>query len=156
VNGATTVWERWNSYTHEEGFGGERNARMNSLNHYAFGAVCEWMFEYAAGIRAASPAYRDIIIRPEPDPRLGFLNASHESISGEIVSNWKYIENGFQMEVSIPVNTSARIYIPAAFPEQITENGMPAKEADGLTFSGMEEGYAVFEAGSGDYSFEVR
>jgi len=156
VNGATTIWERWNSYTHEEGFGGERNAGMNSFNHYAFGAVWEWMFGHAAGINAAAPAYREIIIRPEPDPRLDFLKTSHESISGKIVSNWQYIENGFRMDVIIPVNTSAQIYIPASFPEQITESGVPAKDAEGLTLKGMEEGYAVFEAGSGEYAFEVK
>ncbi len=64
ANGASTIWERWNSYTHEEGFGGERNAGMNSFNHYAFGAVCEWMYEYAAGIKAASSAISISIVKP--------------------------------------------------------------------------------------------
>jgi alpha-L-rhamnosidase len=156
VNGATTIWERWNSYTHEEGFGGERNAGMNSFSHYAFGAVCEWMFGNAAGIKTVSPAFNTITIRPEPDRRLGFLDCSYISISGEILSNWKYSDNGFVMEVSVPVNVTATIYVPAPSVENITEAEVPAADAEGLKFVGMEDGYAVFNAGSGQYSFLVR
>ncbi|MBE0652925.1 MAG: family 78 glycoside hydrolase catalytic domain, partial [Bacteroidales bacterium] len=156
VNGATTIWERWNSYTHEDGFGGERNASMNSFNHYAFGAVCEWMFENAAGIKAASPAYRSITIRPETDKRLGYLEAEYQSISGTIFSGWRFEDNGLSMNVTVPVNVSAVIYVPAASVDDITESGNPVSKSGDLDFVKMDEGYAVFNAGSGKYSFFVQ
>jgi alpha-L-rhamnosidase len=156
VNGATTIWERWNSYTHEEGFGGERNAGMNSFNHYAFGAVCEWMFENAAGISAASPAYENIIIRPEPDERLGHLEASYHSISGMIKSAWSFEKNALKMEVSIPVNTKAKIYVPATSVEHITESGIPVKQVESIIVEGIEKDYVIFNCGSGNYSFLVK
>jgi alpha-L-rhamnosidase len=156
VNGATTIWERWNSYTHEDGFGGERNAGMNSFNHYAFGAVCEWMFEHAAGIKSSSPAYRSITIKPETDKRLGFLKAEHQSISGTIRSDWEYKEGGLALKVTVPVNVNAQVYVPASSLEAITEGGLAADQAEGLTFISLDHGYALFEAGSGDYSFFVK
>jgi len=156
VNGASTIWERWNSYTHEEGFGGERNAGMNSFNHYAFGAVCEWMYEYAAGIKAATPAYREITIRPEVDRRLGHLSAEYQSISGPIRSSWSFEENGLAMQVSVPVNVNATIYVPAESLDAITEGEKPVEGVSALTFKAMEKGFAVFEAGSGDYAFFVK
>jgi alpha-L-rhamnosidase len=156
VNGATTIWERWNSYTHEDGFGGERNAGMNSFNHYAFGAVCEWMFENAAGIRTASPAYKNIIIKPEPDKRLGHLKASYQSISGNIESSWLYKEDGLEMKVTVPVNVKAKIYVPAASVEQITEGDMPVKQVGNINLEGIEDGYVLFNCGSGNYSFLVK
>jgi alpha-L-rhamnosidase len=156
VNGATTIWERWNSYTHEDGFGGERNASMNSFNHYAFGAVCEWMFENAAGIKAATPAYKNIIIKPEPDKRLGHLKASYQSISGTIESAWEYKEDGLSMEVTVPVNTKAKIYVPSTSVELITESGNPVKQMENIELEGIEDGYAVFSCGSGNYSFFVK
>ena len=81
--------------------------------------------------------------------------ADHESISGEIISNWKYEGMDFSMEVKVPVNVSASIYVPAASVDEITENGMPAVQSVGLKFDGMEGAYAVFKAGSGTYSFVV-
>jgi len=156
VNGATTIWERWNSYTHEEGFGGERNAGMNSFNHYAFGAVCEWMFENAAGIKASTPAYRTITIRPEVDERLGHLNAEYQSISGSIRSAWEFKPDGLTMNVSVPVNVKASIYVPASSVDVISEGDQPAAKAEGLRFISMNGEYAVFEAGSGEYSFYVK
>ena len=155
VNGATTIWERWNSYTHEEGFGGERNASMNSFSHYAFGAVNEWMFGNAAGIKTVSPGFTTITIRPEPDRRLGHLTASYRSISGEIQSGWNYGDGDMTMEVKVPVNVKATICVPARSVDDILEGGRPAAEAAGLKYTGMEDGYALFEAGSGHYSFTV-
>jgi alpha-L-rhamnosidase len=112
------------------------------------------MFGNAAGITAVTPAFREISIRPEPDKRLGFVNCSYQSISGEIISNWKYDGDDFYMEVKVPVNVSASIYVPATSLEQITENGVPAGKSSGLEYRGMEGGYALFKAGSGSYSFK--
>jgi alpha-L-rhamnosidase len=156
VNGATTIWERWNSYTHENGFGGEQNAQMNSFNHYAFGAVCEWMFNNAAGINSTSPAYRSIIIKPEPDPRLKHLRAEYNSISGKIVSAWRFEEDGMSMEVGIPVNVTAKIFIPAESENSVSEGGKKLSEVEALSILKSEDGYIVVEAGSGDYNFRIQ
>src|SRR5206468_8727102 len=76
--GATTIWERWNSYTKEDGFGGGATAPMNSFSHYSFGAVCEWMFSHLAGIDTKGPGYKQIIIRPmPPSPK---SNPNHKPI----------------------------------------------------------------------------
>jgi len=114
------------------------------------------MYEHAAGIKASSPAYRSVIIRPEVDKRLGYLESEYASISGLIRSNWKFEDNGLRMQVRIPVNVDAMIHVPAPAAEQITEGGVAAQEAAGLQFLSMEDGYAVFRAGSGDYDFFIR
>lgn len=151
VNGATTVWERWNSYTKE---GGIHDPGMNSFSHYAFGSVCEWLFAYMAGIDTDGPGYRRIFIRPRPGGSgINTAKASYHSINGLIASEWK-IENGqFLMNVTIPANTTATIHIPAEEAEAVTESGQPATEAEGLRFLRIEGNTAVFEAGSGTYSF---
>jgi len=155
VNGATTIWERWDSYTHEKGFGGKQNAGMNSFNHYAFGAVCEWMYEYAAGIKCDAPAYKTVVIKPEPDKRLGYLNASYQSISGTIKSSWTYQKNGLLMAVSLPVNVKGKIYIPCNNIDAITENGKGITEVASIEVVAIEDGHVVIHVGSGDYSFFV-
>lgn len=86
-NGATTIWERWNSYTLENGMGPKD---MNSFNHYAYGAVCEWLWETAAGISAVEPGFSRISLKPVPDIRLGGIDAEFDSPSGLIRSSWHY------------------------------------------------------------------
>ena len=88
-NGATTIWERWNSYMIDKGMGPRG---MNSFNHYAYGCVCEWIWETVAGIAAdpATPGFKHIIMKPIPDKRLGHVTAEYRSASGLIKSAWKY------------------------------------------------------------------
>ena len=88
-NGATTIWERWNSYMLDKGMGPQG---MNSFNHYAYGCVCEWMWETMAGISAdtSEPGFKRIIMKPIPDKRLEFVNAEYNSAAGIIKSSWKY------------------------------------------------------------------
>jgi len=150
--GATTIWERWNSYTLEDGF---NNPGMNSFNHYAFGAVGRWMFETMAGIDTAAPGFRELIIRPRPGGDITWTKASYDSIHGIISTFWRYDGDEFLLDVTIPANTTARVYIPAKDPGEITENGGLASDSTGVTFIEMEDkaGFAVFEIGSGAYSF---
>ena len=89
--GATTIWERWNSYTKDKGFG---DARMNSFNHYAYGSVMGWLYEDAAGIRPLEPGFSEIEIAPHPDPRLGFLEAEHLTPHGWVRVRWAYGADG--------------------------------------------------------------
>src|SRR5947207_2653862 len=113
--GATTIWERWNSYTKDKGFGGEQNASMNSFAHYAFGAVCEWMFTRLAGIDTEDAGYNHIIIHPMPPspdsnpdhPTINWVHAHYDSIHGRISCAWKRTDDQFELDVSIPANTTA-------------------------------------------------
>ena len=110
--GATTIWERWNSYTKEKGFG---PVAMNSFNHYAYGAVAAWMFSAMAGIRddPAAPGFRHFVLAPVPDPRIGSVKAAFRSPYGEIRSAWKYGANGtWKWTFTIPVNTTATVVAP--------------------------------------------
>jgi len=110
-NGATTIWERWNSYTIENGMGPKG---MNSFNHYAYGCVCEWIWETAAGISAdtAEPGFLHIIMKPVPDKRLGFVKAHYDSASGPITSEWKYEGDKWIWDFSIPQGSYATVTLP--------------------------------------------
>ena len=110
-NGATTIWERWNSYTLESGMGPKG---MNSFNHYAYGCVCQWIWETAAGIAAdpAAPGFKHIIMRPVPDKRLGHLKAEYLSTAGTIRSAWKYNGDKCTWEFTVPEGATATVTLP--------------------------------------------
>ena len=116
--GATTIWERWNSYTKERGFG---PVSMNSFNHYAYGAVAGWMFSTMTGIRddPATPGFKHFVLAPVPDRRIGKVDASFRSPYGVIASKWEYGSNNeWTWTFTIPANTTATVVAP----------GCPAKE----------------------------
>ena len=106
-NGATTIWERWNSWSHENGFG---DVSMNSFNHYAFGSVCGWMLESLAGIKPAEPGFRTLEIEPILTDRFDYVKASYDSVHGRVSVHWKKTEAGFEVEVETPV--PANIHLP--------------------------------------------
>ncbi len=110
-NGATTIWERWNSYMADKGMGPRG---MNSFNHYAYGCVCEWIWETAAGIAAdpAQPGFKHIIMKPIPDKRLGHLTAEYNSAAGLIKSAWKYEGDTWTWEFTIPEGATATVTLP--------------------------------------------
>jgi len=149
-NGATTIWERWDGWTEDKGF---QDPGMNSFNHYAFGSVGRWLFGIITGIDTEGPGYKRIIIRPQPGGGFSYAKASYESIHGEIVSDWKIEDRTFTLNVTIPPNTTATVYVPARDPESVTESGLPAPGSEGVRFLRMEAGKAVYEVGSGDYVF---
>lgn len=110
-NGATTIWERWNSYMLDSGMGPRG---MNSFNHYAYGCVCEWLWKTVAGIAAdtATPGFRHIIMRPIPDRRLGFVKAHYQSAAGLIKSEWKYEGDKWIWHFTIPEGATATVTLP--------------------------------------------
>ena len=112
-NGATTIWERWNSYMIEKGMGPNG---MNSFNHYAYGCVCEWIWETVAGIAAdpAEPGFKHIIMKPVPDKRLGHVEAEYKSAAGVIRSAWKYEGDKCVWEFTIPEGARASVTVPGA------------------------------------------
>ena len=110
-NGATTIWERWNSYMIEHGMGPRG---MNSFNHYAYGCVCEWMWETMAGISTdlSAPGFKRIIMKPMPDRRLGFVKAEYNSAAGLIKSEWKYEGSKWIWNFTIPEGAIASVTLP--------------------------------------------
>ena len=110
-NGATTIWERWNSYTVDKGMGPRG---MNSFNHYAYGCVCEWLWETAAGIAAdpKEPGFKHIIMKPVPDKRLGHLKAEYKSAAGLIKSEWRYKGDQWTWTFTIPKGATATVTLP--------------------------------------------
>jgi alpha-L-rhamnosidase len=110
-NGATTIWERWNSYMLDKGMGPRG---MNSFNHYAYGVVCEWIWETVAGISAdaAQPGFKHIIMKPVPDKRLGFVKAEYKSAAGVIKSEWKYDGDKWIWNFTVPEGATASVTLP--------------------------------------------
>ena len=154
-HGATTIWERWDGWTQEKGF---QDTGMNSFNHYSFGSVGEWMYRFLAGIDAdpAAPGHKRILIRPRPGGGLSFARASYESVYGRIATEWRLEGSTLSLNVVVPANTTATVYLPGAGdPSQVTEGGAPAGTAAGVTFQRMEGTSAVYAVGAGVYAFAV-
>jgi alpha-L-rhamnosidase len=142
--GATTWWERWNGDTGDPA--------MNSYNHYAFGSVIAWVYRYAAGIdtTSAGPGFKEIVIHPHLGARMKSARAEYDSIYGKIVSDWTTTSSGsFALKVTIPANTSARVFLPAAAGTHLTESGYPVEAQ-------QEDGSSVVKVGAGSYTFEVK
>lgn len=154
ANGATSIWERWNSYV--KGVGFTNNAGMNSFNHYAFGAVNEWMFGNMAGIKVDEPGYRTFTIKPEiAESGLNYVNASYRSINGEIGSSWKKDGDKLVLEVKIPVNTKATVYIPAGKEAAVYVDGKPMTDCRFLEVLDQTETELQLMLGSGTYKIET-
>lgn len=157
--GATTIWERWNSYTREDGF--SKNIEMNSFNHYAYGAVGEWMYRYMAGIAPdmQNPGFKHIVLRPafDADRRISNVDATFGSNYGPVKAMWKTGDGGaYAYNVTIPANTTATLTLPSA-PEGMAlyESGVAAGEATGVTDYNDNGVETTMTLGSGSYSFNV-
>jgi alpha-L-rhamnosidase len=148
--GATTIWERWDGWTPDKGF---QDPGMNSFNHYSLGSCGEYLFGYVGGIRPASPGFKSILIDPVIGEGLTWARTRYESIHGPIATSWKREGERLALEVAIPANTTATIFVPAIDVARITESGKPVGKSEGLTFLKQEKGKALFEAGSGTYHF---
>ncbi|WP_339905822.1 alpha-L-rhamnosidase C-terminal domain-containing protein, partial [uncultured Cyclobacterium sp.] len=155
-NGATTIWERWDSYVKDDPDKmSSLNNGMNSFSHYAFGSVFEWMFHNMAGIKTEEVAYKSFTIAPEiPEKEINYVAASHQSIHGNISSSWKRVGEKLYMEVSIPVNTQATVFIPAKSELDITMDNQRLDQNEDLQKGHFLEGKQVLKLGSGTYRFE--
>jgi alpha-L-rhamnosidase len=132
---------------------------MNSFNHYWLGCVSEWLFTQAAGIDTDGPAFKRIVIRPEITKQAhGFdwVKASYNSIRGQVTSAWQVKDDQFELAVTVPGNCTAMVYVPAASAQQVTENGKSAQSARGVKFVRQDGPAAVFEVGSGRYTFRSK
>jgi alpha-L-rhamnosidase len=148
--GATTIWERWNSYTKEQGFG---RAGMNSFNHYAYGACHEWMFRSMLGIDSDGAGFRKIVMKPELGEGITWAKGHYDSINGRIGSDWEIEDGNFRWSIVVPPNTSATVYVPAQKVEEVGVDGQMGGSSPDVEFLRMEKDRAVFNVGSGRYEF---
>lgn len=140
---ATTLWETW-AYSDN----------VYSQDHPMFGSINEWFYRSLLGINAGAPGFKKIIIKPQPAGDLTYIKGSYLSVRGRIASDWKIEGHRFLLHVEIPANTTAEIWLPASNRNHITKGGRPIKEIQGVSSQRFENGYAVFNIGSGEYHFE--
>jgi len=153
TKGATTIWERWDGLKPDGSF---QDPGMNSFNHYAYGAIGEWMYRVVTGIELdeSHPGYKHILIQPRPGGGLTFANASVESMYGRVASGWKITEGKFTLNVEVPPNTTATVRLPGARLEQVTEGQKPLVGRTDLLGARQAGDAALADIGSGRYSFE--
>ena len=156
-NGATTIWERLNSYTVEDGFGG--NNSMNSFNHYSFGAVAAWMYNYSLGIQRdpEHPGFKHFILQPTPDPdkKMTWAKGYYDSMYGRIKSEWKWLVDGWIYSTTVPANTTATLLLDTNAIKNVTVNGKKVKKTKGIQILKQENGKVVLELLSGSYNFKI-
>jgi alpha-L-rhamnosidase len=150
--GATTIWERWDGLKTNGTF---QTPSMNSFNHYAYGAIGDWMYRVMAGLDTYQDGvgYKHIRIWPHIGGGFTNVSASLQTYYGELSSGWKLYGNRALMDIEIPVNTIADVYIPANNAGEIAEGGKPLSAFKEIVVKGKEEGFVVVQLGSGLYHF---
>lgn len=151
-NGATTMWERWNSIGPDGSFGDEG---MNSFNHYAYGAVGDWMYQNIGGISAVKAGYKKSRIAPTVGGGLTSGRGTYESVYGTISSDWKKHGKDLTLDIEVPVNTTSTVSIPADNLMSVSEGSTPLADAVGISDVAYADGVATFTVGSGSYSFRA-
>ena len=143
--GATSLTEAWDA------------GRDSSQNHFMLGHIMEWFYHDLAGIGAdpSVPGFKKIVIKPATPGDLTWVKASYNSIYGKIESHWAVRQGGFTLDVTIPPNTTAVVYVPAKAGASVTEGGKPAAQSVGVKYLRSENGAAVYDVASGRYSFSV-
>ncbi|RIE05103.1 hypothetical protein D3H35_02945 [Cohnella faecalis] len=151
--GATTIWERWDGWTEERGF---QDPGMNSLCHYAFGSVGEWLYRHVGGIRPdpLSPGFGRSVIRPRPLGGLVSTRCEYDSIRGIIATDWTLRDGEFELELTVPANTTALVYVPADEGTTVLEDDRPASQSVGVSAVGREGDCETFLVVSGSYRFK--
>jgi alpha-L-rhamnosidase len=157
-HGATTIWERWDGYVEGRGF---QDPGMNSFSHYALGSVGEWMYRTILGINLDEehPGYKHFTIHPRPGGGLTWARGEFDSPYGKIVSRWERQDpndlHGLVLEIVVPPNTSATLYVPATADDTVLESDQPADQAAGVQFIRQESAERVYLVGAGRYNFRV-
>lgn len=152
TQGATTIWERWDGWTHDKGF---QDPTMNSFNHYAYGAIGAWLYAVVGGIGLDHdrPGYKHIILRPLPGGGLMNARAELDSTYGAIRSAWTMENGDFDWRITVPANTTATVHVPVSADAVVWESGKPAESAESVIPVGREKDAAIYEVGSGEYHF---
>jgi len=152
TQGATTIWERWDGQKPDGTF---QDPSMNSFNHYAYGAIGDWMYRVMAGIDTdvAAPGYKHILIQPRPGGGFTSVKATHETMHGEVSSAWNLEGDRFTLDVEVPPNTTATVRVPGARVASVTESGRPLATGNGISEVRQDGDDVVVDVGSGRYSF---
>jgi len=150
--GATTIWERWDGIKSDSTF---QDAGMNSFNHYAYGAIGEWLYRVVAGLEVdpAEPGYKHVLVQPQPGGGFTHARAALNTMYGEVASAWEFAEGQFSLDVTVPPNTHATVRLPYATLAGVTESGQALDAADGITNAVQDGEAVVVEVGSGSYRF---
>lgn len=154
TKGATTMWERWDGIKPDGTF---QNWKMNSFNHYAYGAVGHWLYSRVAGLSQDdnSIGYKKIVIRPYIYDGLTSASAEYHSMYGQIISSWEVNDTILNMHIVIPPNTSGKIYFPVDDFYKIKERNRNLVVSQEIKYIGKESNWEVAEVGSGDYYFTL-
>jgi alpha-L-rhamnosidase len=150
--GATTIWERWDGQKPDGSF---QDVAMNSFNHYAYGAIGEWMYRVMAGLEIdeSAPGYKHILVQPQPGGGFTSAKASHETMYGHASSAWTLKDGAFELAVEIPANTRATVRLPGAQLASVTEGGRTLAAGNGITAQKQDGSVVAVEIGSGQYRF---
>ncbi len=150
--GATTIWERWDGQKTDSTF---QDPGMNSFNHYAYGAIGDWMYRVSAGLETMTPGYRHLLIQPHPARQIASSGASFESMYGKVSSGWERKDGKLLVHVTIPANTTATIILPVESSEKVTERGMPLDANIHFSEIKITDNKLILQTGSGEYLFEI-
>jgi alpha-L-rhamnosidase len=152
TQGATTIWERWDGWTHDKGF---QDPAMNSFNHYAYGAIGEWLYKVIGGIDLDPdrPGYKHIIMQPQIGGAITHAKTNFRSVYGLIRSDWSLEQGTLNWRITIPANTTATVYMPSTPSDTVSESGIPAHEARGVRYLHSMADTTVYVVDSGDYHF---
>lgn len=151
-NGATTMWERWDSYTLKDGF---HKDGMNSFNHYSYGAIGQWMYERVAGIKPLTAGYKEILIAPMPGGPLSSAAAEFISPYGKISSSWTLDGDVFELLTTIPPNTVGRVELPANVDKELLLNGQSFSDSADAKLLETSESVFVLQVQPGTYVFQT-
>ncbi len=153
TKGATTIWERWDGIKPDGSF---QDPSMNSFNHYAYGAIGDWMYRVVAGIEIdePEPGYKHILIEPHPGGGLTHASASVESMYGLVSSGWEIADGKLTLKIEVPANTTATVRLPDAKLEQASEEGKPLEGRADILRARQAGNGVMLEVGSGKYVFE--
>jgi len=152
TQGATTIWERWDGQKPDGSF---QDTGMNSFNHYAYGAIGDWMYRVMAGLEIdpTAPGYKHVIVRPQPGGGFTSVKATHETMYGTVGSEWTLDGGQFDLVVTVPPNARATVWLPTAQLASVTESGQPLATGPGISAVRQEGAVVVAEIGSGRYRF---
>jgi alpha-L-rhamnosidase len=150
--GATTIWERWDGQKPDGTF---QTPTMNSFNHYAYGAIGEWMYRVMAGLEIdeKAPGYKHVLVQPRPGGGFTSARAAHESLYGKVGSAWKLADGRFELVVDVPPNTTATVRLPRARSADVTESGRALATGNGVVGQKQDGDAVVVEVGAGSYRF---
>lgn len=148
--GATTIWERWDGYVKGRGF---QDVGMNSFNHYAIGAVGEWMYRSILGITTDQPGYKQFVIKPQVGGSLTWAKGSYHSIAGKIAVEWKKSADSFELKVEVPANTTAKVFLPVG--NKLIESTKSIDNIKTVRVLESNENGTLVLVQSGSYNFTV-